>query len=84
MVRALATVSCRSLFRQLENLHVPCQYMASLMNFNDQKSFQTNSSIHNIIARNKHQFPRTNDILSFFQNSIFRVSIKFLTFYHVV
>jgi hypothetical protein len=36
--------SCRSLFKQLETLSVPCQYIFSLMNFNvsNQENFQTN------------------------------------------
>ena len=50
--------SCRSPFKQLEMLPDPCQYILSLMNLiiNSQETFQINSSIHNINARNKHHF----------------------------
>ena len=58
--------SCRSLFKQLEILHVPCQYILSLINFiiNNQENFQTNASLHNINTRNKHHLHRTNANLS--------------------
>jgi len=40
----------RSLFKQLEILPVPCQYILSLMNFiiNNQEIFKTNSTVRNI------------------------------------
>jgi hypothetical protein len=48
------------------------------MNFilNNQKSFQTNSSIHSINNRNKHHLHRTNDNLSCFQKSTFYAGIR--------
>jgi len=50
--------SCRSLFKQLEILPVPCQYVLSLMKciINNQENFQVNSSIHSINARNKRHY----------------------------
>ena len=70
--------SCRSLFKQLEILPVSCQYIRSLMKFiiNNQAIFQTNSAIHNINLRNKHQLHRTNANLSCFQKSIFATGTK--------
>jgi hypothetical protein len=46
----------RSRIKQLDILPVPCQYILSLMNviINNQENFQTNLSIHNINAKNKH------------------------------
>jgi len=69
---------CRSLFKQLEILPVSCQYILSLMKLviNNQEIFQTNSPIHNINSRNKHQLHRTNVNLSCFQKSIFDTGIK--------
>ena len=56
MAGAQPITSCRSLFKQVQILPVPCQYILLLMNFviNNQEIFQTNSSIHNINTRNKH------------------------------
>jgi hypothetical protein len=55
---AQARALCRRLFKQLEILHLPCQYTLSLMNsiINHTENFQTNSSIHIIDTRNKHHF----------------------------
>ena len=71
--------SCTSLFKQLEILPVPCQYMLLLMNFviNNQEIFQTNSSIHDISTRNRHHLHRPNANLSCFQKSTFCAGIKF-------
>jgi hypothetical protein len=70
--------SCRCLFKQLEILPVPCQFIFSLMNFivSNQENFQTNSSIHNINTRNKHHLHRPNANLSCSQKSIFYACIK--------
>jgi hypothetical protein len=58
MAGASTRTSCTNLFKQLEILPDPCQYIFSLMNFliNSQEIFQINSSIHNINTRNKHYF----------------------------
>jgi hypothetical protein len=62
IVRIVAGVkprtSCRSLFKQLEILPVPCQYILSLMKciINNQENFKINLPIHNINTRNKHHF----------------------------
>ena len=78
MAGAQSGTTCRSLFKKLEILPVPCQYILSLINFiiNNQEIFQTNSSIHNINIRNKHHLHRANAHLSCFQNSTFYVGIK--------
>jgi len=46
--------SCSSLFKQVEILHVLCQYILSLINLiiNNQENFPTDSSVHNINTRN--------------------------------
>jgi hypothetical protein len=43
---------------------------------NIQEIFQTNSSIHNINARNNHHLHRTTANLSCLQNGMFKVGIK--------
>jgi hypothetical protein len=42
--------SCRGLFKILDILPFPCEYIFSLMNFtvNNQEHFQTNSAVHTI------------------------------------
>ena len=78
MACAEPRTSCRSLFKQLEILPVPCQHTLSLMSFivNNQEIFQTNSSIHNINTRNKHNLHRPNANLFCFQRSTFCTGIK--------
>jgi hypothetical protein len=60
---------CRSLFKQLEILPVPCKYMLSLISFiiNNQGIFPANSSIHSINTRHKLHLQRPNANLSCFQ-----------------
>jgi IS1 family transposase len=78
VVGAHPRTSCRSLFKKLEILPVPCQYIFSLMNFlvDNQENFQTNSSIHSINTRNKHHLHRPIANLSCFQTSTFYSSIR--------
>ena len=77
MADAEPRTSCRSLFKQLEILPVPCQHTPSLISFiiNNQNFFLTNSSIHNINTRNKHNLHRPNANLSCFQRSTFYAGI---------
>ena len=79
---AQSRTSCRSPFKQLDFLLVSCQYILSLMSFiiNNQKIFQTNSSMHNINTRKKHHFHRPNANLPCFQKSIFYDGINFQQF----
>jgi len=60
---------CIRLFKKLEILTVPSQYIYSLMSFfvGNQEHFQTNSSVHSINARNKHHLHRPIANLSCFQ-----------------
>ena len=83
MVGAQPRTSCISLFKHLEILPVPCQYILSLMN-SIQESFQTDPSVHNINTRNKHHPLRSNANLSCFQKSIFYADKKFGTVFHLV
>jgi IS1 family transposase len=78
IVGAHPRTSCRILFRKLEILHVPCQYIFSLMNFlvDNQENFQTNSSIHSINTSNKQHLHRPIASLSCPQKSTFYSSIR--------
>jgi hypothetical protein len=72
--------SCRSLFKRLEILALPCECMFSLMNFivNNQEHFQTtrNSAIHRVNIRNKNQLHRPIANLSCFQKGAYYAGIK--------
>jgi IS1 family transposase len=82
VIRIIAGVkprnSCRNLFKRLEILHLPCEYIFSLMNFivKNQELFQTNSAVHSVNTRNKHQLHRPTANLSCFQKSAFYTGIK--------
>jgi hypothetical protein len=78
LFRILSFYYNRSLFKKLEILPIPCQYIFSLMNFilNNQEHFQRNSSIHSIDTRNKHHLHRPNANLSCFQKSTFYACIR--------
>jgi IS1 family transposase len=70
--------SCRNLFKRLEILPLPCEYVFSLMNFtvNKQELFQTNSAVHSVNTRYKHQLHRPIANLSCFQKSAFYTGIN--------
>jgi hypothetical protein len=78
MVGAHPRTSCIRLFKNLEILPVPSQYIYSLINFfvNNQEKFQTNSTIHNINTRNKHHLHRPTVNLSCFQKNAFYSKIR--------
>jgi hypothetical protein len=78
MIGAHPRTSCRRLFKNLQILPVPSQYIYSLINFfvNNQENFQTNSSIHNINMRNKHQLHRLTANVSCFQKNAFYSGIR--------
>jgi hypothetical protein len=69
MVGTHPRTSCKRLFKELDILTVPSQYIYSLMIFSigNQEKFQTNSSVHNINTRNKHHLHRPVANLSCFQ-----------------
>ena len=79
MAGAQPRTSCRSLFKQLEILCVPYQYIHSLLNFvinNQEFFFRINTCVHNINTRNKHLLHSPNGNLSCFQKSTFYAGIK--------
>jgi hypothetical protein len=74
----VGVIDTLTLFKKLEILPVPSQYIYSLMNFfvNNQEHFQTNSLIHNMNMRNKHQLHRPTANLSCFQKNAFYSGIR--------
>jgi hypothetical protein len=53
--------SCRELFKRLQILSLPCEYIFSLINFiiNNQERSQINSAVHNVNTRNKRHLHRS-------------------------
>jgi hypothetical protein len=73
MVGAKPRNSRRSLINRADILPLPCQYILSLMNL---ENCQTNSAVHSINTRNKHQLYRPVASLSCLQNCNYYVEIK--------
>jgi hypothetical protein len=69
---------CRSLFKNLEILPIPCDCILSKLNFvvNNQESFQTNLFVHIINSRNKYRLHRSNTNFSCFQKGTFYAGIR--------
>ena len=86
MVDALPRTSCRRLFKKSDILTVPSQYIYTLMSFfiGNQKTFQTNSSVHSINTRNKHNFHRSIANLPCFWKVHPTLGSEFLTACHEV
>jgi hypothetical protein len=69
---------CRSLFKKLGILPLPCGYIFSLMNsiVNNLELFQTNSAIHSVNTRNKNHLHRPVANFSCFQKGAYYADIK--------
>jgi hypothetical protein len=70
--------SCRGLFKKLDILPVPCEYIFSLMMFTvtNLDNFQTNSVVHGMNTRAKHQMQRPTMNLSCIYKGVFYSGIK--------
>jgi hypothetical protein len=69
---------CRSLFKKLEMLPLPCENIFSLVNLivNNLELLQTNSTLHSINTRNKNHLHRPVASLSCFQKGAHYAGIK--------
>ena len=78
MVAVGARFPCRSLFKKLDILPVPCIYLHSLMMFvvSNPESFQTNFSVHGMEMRNKTPLHRPLANLAHFQKGVSYSGIK--------
>jgi hypothetical protein len=78
MVGIKAQNSCRDLFKRLQILHLPCEYIFSLPNFiiSNQEHFQANSVVHSVNTRNKHHLHRPIANLTGFQKGTYYSDIK--------
>jgi hypothetical protein len=82
IVRIMAGVrsrcSCRGLFKRLDILPVPCQYIFLLMTFfaDNLGSYQTNSIVHGLNTVKKTQLRRPIANLSCFQKGVSCAAVK--------
>jgi hypothetical protein len=72
--------SYRDLFKRLEILTLPYEYIFSLINFitNNQVHFQTSADAHIVNTRNGHDLHRPTANLSCFQKSAYYAGIKII------
>jgi hypothetical protein len=72
--------SCRDLFKRLQILPLPCEYISSLLNLfiSNQGHFQASSAVHSVNTRNKHHLHRPIANLTGFQKSTYYCGIKIL------
>jgi hypothetical protein len=70
--------SCRDLFKRLDILTLPCEYIFSLINFitNKKEHFQTNADVHSVNSRYKHYLHKPTTKLSCFQKSTYYAGIN--------
>jgi hypothetical protein len=68
----------RKLFKKLQILPLPCEYILSILIFiiNNQEHFQANSAVHSVNTRNKHHLHRPVANLTCFQKSAYYSGIK--------
>jgi hypothetical protein len=84
VIRIMSGVGAKSsfsnLFKKLDTLPVPCQYILSLMLFvtDNAKNFQTNLSIHGLDTRKKNQFHLPIANLSSFQTEVSYCAMKII------
>jgi hypothetical protein len=73
--------SCRCLFRKLEILPVPCQYILSLMLFitDNPYNFQAGLQIHGLHSRSKNQLFIPIENLTSVQKGITYSVLKYIT-----
>jgi hypothetical protein len=68
----------RDIFKKLQILPLPCEYIFSLLNFviNNLEHFQAYSAIHSVNTRNKHHVHRPIANLTYFQKTTYYSEIK--------
>jgi hypothetical protein len=71
-------VSCRHLFRKFNILPLASEFLLSLLSFivGNMEKFQTNSNIHNINTRYKHDLHQPSINLTSYQKGAYHAGIK--------
>jgi hypothetical protein len=70
--------SCRDLFKRLEILTLPCEYIFSLLNFitNNEEHFQNIANVYSVNTKYRHYLHKQTANLSCFQKSAYYAGIK--------
>jgi hypothetical protein len=70
--------SCRDLFKRLQILTFPSEYIYSLINFitNNKELSQTNAEVHSVNTGHKHCLHKPIANLSCFQKNVYYAGIK--------
>jgi hypothetical protein len=78
MMGVKSRISCRELFKRLQILTFPCEYIHSLINFITTKEelFQTNADVHSINTRHKHCLHKPLVNLSCFQKGAYYAGVR--------
>jgi hypothetical protein len=78
MIGVKSCNSCRDLFKTLEILTLPLEYIFRLINFitNKEEYFQANADVHSVNTRHKHYIHKSTANISCFQNSTYYARIK--------
>jgi hypothetical protein len=70
--------SCREIFKRLQILSFPCEYIYSLKNFitNNEEPFQTNADVHSVNTKHKRCLHKPIVNLSCFQKGAYYAGIR--------
>jgi hypothetical protein len=71
-------ISCRELFKKCNILPLGSEFLLSLLSFvvDNMETFQTNSDIHNINTRHKHDLYQPSANLTSYQEGAYYAGIK--------
>jgi hypothetical protein len=71
-------VSCREVFKKFNILPFASEFLLSLLSFivDNMEKFQTNSDIHNINTRHKHDLHQPSANLTIYQKGAYYAGIK--------
>jgi hypothetical protein len=74
-------VSCREIFKKFNILQLVSEFLLSLLSFvvDNMEKFQTNSDIHNINTRHKHDLHQPSANLTSYQKGAYYAGIKLFT-----
>jgi hypothetical protein len=78
MAGAKRRASCRKLFKKFSILPLASEFLFSLLSFvvDNREKFQTNSHIHSISTRYRHNLHAPNTNLNKYQNGVYYSGIK--------
>jgi hypothetical protein len=81
----MAGVSCRELFKKFNILPRASEFLLSLLSFavDNMEKFQTNSDIHNIHTRHKHDLHQSCANVTSYQKGAYYVGINYSVVFRI-